>query len=88
MRRVVQPQDGTPTLIVRCGRLRAMRKLKRPRLSGVEFEKRLRRWAEITELGLALRGAILLGGRGRTRARCIAAGLREANRIRLEQKSG
>lgn len=66
-----------------------MRKRKRrPRLSGAEFEKRLRRWAEITELGLALRGAILLGGRGRTRAQCIAAGLREANRVRLEQKSG
>ena len=68
--------------------MRQRRPSRPARLSGKEFEARLRRWAEVTELGLALRGAILLGGRHRTLRQCIAAGLREANRARHETPLG
>ena len=68
--------------------MRMHRRSGAPQLSGPEFEARLRRWADVTELGLGLRGAVLLGRRGRTWRRCVAAGLREANRLRDEQTIG
>lgn len=49
--------------------------------------RRVRRWAEVTELSLVLRGAVLLGP-GRQRSDCIRAALAELNRQREARTSG
>jgi len=50
--------------------------------SGDELGRRLAKWAEITQATLAIRGAVLLGGKARSLAECVSAGLAEANRLR------
>jgi hypothetical protein len=46
------------------------------------FERRLRAWAEITELCLGMRGSTILGDRrARSWRACVRAGLGEARRL-------
>lgn len=62
---------------------------RRIRISPEELERRLRSWAEITEFGLGLRGAMVLGGRrAKSWRRCVRVGLADANRRRLEGEGG
>ena len=58
------------------------------RIDPALFARRLRQWSEITDLCLALRGARLLGSAARDVKECVAAGLREANRIRERETGG
>jgi hypothetical protein len=70
------------TAIPRLGYASTMRPA---RLSPETLEHRLRRWAEVTELGLGLRGGMLLGRRRATWKERVRAGLAEANRRRSTQ---
>jgi hypothetical protein len=56
-------------------------------LDGAELKRKIRRWAEVTELALVLRGAVLLGP-GSRRRDCTRAALEELNRLREARTRG
>lgn len=58
---------------------------RRKPLDPVELARRLRRWEEITVLGLALHGARRIEGRAHSFADCVLGGLKPANRARVER---